>query len=179
MAVVGHQVILFSAVGQKSELDKDSWHRGAARDIERLLLHPSVFAAHVVAKCVLNGLGQFYALLNEGVLKHGQHDVRLGLGGVKALVDFLVVFLQNDGIFAHGDPVFVVVVFTHNVGRRTVGRAVFGGVAVNRDKDVALGAIRDNCAFVEGGVGVVAARHHHLDVGKALLDVLFDLEGNG
>ncbi len=176
--MLGNKVVLLGAVGQKSELNKNCRHRRTARHIKRLLLHPAVLATHIVPKGILNLLGQFHTLLDEGILKHGKHDVGLRLSRVKALINILVVFLKNHGIFAHGNAVLVVVVLTHYIGRRAIGGAVLCRVAVNRNKDIALRPIGYDRALVQRWVGIVSAGHHHLNVGMALQNILFNQQGN-
>ena len=178
MALVGDKVVLLVAVGQKSELNKNCRHRRTARHIKRLLLHPAVLATHIVPKGILNLLSQFHTLLDEGILEHGKHDVGLRLGWVKTLINVLVLFLKNNRIFAHGNAVLVVVVLAHHIGRRAIGRAVLGRVAVNRNKDIALCPIGNDRALVQRWVGIVSAGHDHLDVGMALQNILLDQQGN-
>ena len=115
-----------------------------------------------------------------GVLHQVEDDIGLRIVGVEALVGGgIVVFQQDHGILALADlHVGGALVGTHHEGLRAGGGGAFGGIHVDRNKEVGLVAVGDVAALGQLHEAVGLPGIDDLHVGILLLDAGAEFEGD-
>src|SRR5690606_5905449 len=154
-------------VGDEPGPDEDGRHRGAPEDEEAGLLDPSARAAGRAAELLLDQRRERLALLLVRAEGERTHDAALGVEvGVEAGValegDHAVLALHH--LARAGRPVR-----GEEVRLGAVGGLVAGGVGVDRDEELAAGAVRHPAPLVERDEPVVGAGVDDADA-EAVLD---------
>ena len=139
------EVALLLRVGDKSHLEKDRRTGGLEQHPESRLAYSPVLAIEMPYKTFLHLLGELQRLVHVGVLHQFEHDIGVNGVRVKSLVSRLVIGLEfHHRVLAHRDiEVRLHPVGTEDKSLHSLCSFRFGGISVNRDKEVRVSLIRN------------------------------------